>query len=359
MEVYNDYLELQKIFNFSFCNKLEKKIRIGIYTYGLKGAGLQRSTSLIINYFYKIKIFDIYIFTVNLREDKEYFVPKNIKRIIVNYYNIDNLIKEVKKKNINILIYQFPLHEQIAKLNKLKKIKIIFIIHQCFLYWIYYNYFAFKTLYRIYQSLKYVISLIPFENDYLFRKWGIRSILMDNFMTYKYNFAIQSDLSSKIILMVGRGIDKLKRFELGIQAMKYLVKEIPNCEMKIICELIGIDYLKILIKNLILENYIKFIEFTSTPEIYYKNASLHLFPSISECFPMILCETKIYGIPNILVGIDYVKMLDGGTVVIYDDSPRTLAKEAINILKNDKLRKKLGMEARESMKKFKNELLLN
>lgn len=344
--------------NLSFYNKLENKVRIGIYTSGLTGAGLQRSTSLIINHFYKIKIFDIYLFTVNIKEDNEYLIPKNVKRIIIKYYIIENLIKEVKKKMIDILIYQFPSYEQIVKLNKLKNIKIIFYIHQCFLYWIYYNYFTFKNLYKIYQSLKYVISLIPFENDYLFTKWGIRSILMDNFISYEYNSIIQSDLSTKIILMIGRANDKLKRFELGIKSMKYLIKDIPNCVMKIISEIIDIDFLKVLIKKLNLENYIRFIGYTPIPELYYKNSSLHIFPSISECFPMILCETKIYGIPNILIGIDYVKMLEGGTIVIYDDSPRILAKEAINILKKDKYRKKLGMEARRSMKIFKNELLL-
>jgi hypothetical protein len=44
---------------------------------------------------------------------------------------------------------------------------------------------------------------------------------MNNFLTYDYNKVIQSDLTSKAILMIGRGNDKNKRFELGIFAMKY------------------------------------------------------------------------------------------------------------------------------------------
>ena len=85
-------------------------------------------------------------------------------------------------------------------------------------------YEIFQT-YKLYQSSKYVISLIPFENDYIFRNWGINSILMDNFMTYDYYSITPSDLSSKTILMIGRGIDKLKRFDLGIKTMKYIIKE--------------------------------------------------------------------------------------------------------------------------------------
>jgi hypothetical protein len=73
---------------------------------------------------------------------------------------------------------------------------------------------------------------------------------------------------------------------------------------------------------------------------------------------MVLCETKIYGIPNILIGLDYVKMAKGGTIILYDDSPESISRESINILKNINYRKKLGKEARKSMKQFKNELLL-
>ena len=92
----------------------------------------------------------------------------------------------------------------------------------------------FKSLYKAYKRSKYVVSVVPIENDYLFKQWGIRSILMDNFMTYEYNSVIPSDLSSKTILMIGRGYDKIKRFELGIKAMKYIIEEIPQAKLEVI-----------------------------------------------------------------------------------------------------------------------------
>ena len=52
---------------------------------------------------------------------------------------------------------------------------------------------------------------------------GIRSILMYNYISYEYDSVIPSDLSSKIILMLGRAFDKLKRFDLGIMSMKYIL----------------------------------------------------------------------------------------------------------------------------------------
>ena len=354
---YN-YFNIQKGLNITFQNKIKKKIKIGTFTIGLKNGGRARITSLLLNYLNKINIFDIYLLTLKVKEIDEYIInQKNIKRILIKIYNIENLIKEIKKKKINILIYQLSNRKEISFLNKIKNIKIIFYLHQSLFYWIYSNYLEFKYLYKEYQNSKYIVSLVPFENNYLFKKWGINSILMNNFVTFEYNYIIPSNLLSKEILMVGRGADKYKRFNLGIQSMEYIIEEIFECNMKIISEIEYIFSLINLVNNLNLENRIKFIGFTVTPEIYFKNASIHFFPTLSESFGLVLSETKIYGIPNILVGLDYVSIAKGGTFIIYDDSPESIAREAIKILKNDKYKKELGREARLSMEKFQNKIL--
>jgi glycosyltransferase involved in cell wall biosynthesis len=128
--------------------------------------------------------------------------------------------------------------------------------------------------------------------------------------------------------------------------------------MKIISDILLNDHLKQSVNKLKLNNSIDFVGYTSTPEIFFNNASLHIFPSICESFGLVLSETKIFGIPNIVVGLDYVSIIKGGTIILYDDNSEFIAKEAIKILKDEKYRKKLGKEARKSMKKFKNELLL-
>ena len=356
-ELNKYYRQIQRNINLKFNNNLKDKIKIGIYTYSFKNGGLQKLTSLILKYFHNIKIYDIYIFTIKGKEDNEYIIPQNVKRIIIKKPRLENLINQINNNKIDILIYNFFNSTEIEILNQFKNTKIIFYIHQSIFYWIYLNYFLFKSLYTAYQKSKYIISLVPFENDYLFPKWGIRSILMNNFISYEFNEIIPSDLSSKIILMIGRAEDKLKRFELGIKAMKYIIKEIPNSEMKIISALKP-RQLKSLVGFLNLTNNIRFTGYSNRPEIYFKNASLHIFPSISESFGLVLCETKIYGIPNILVGIDYLTIQKGGTIVIYDDNPESIAVEAIKILKNYKIRKQLGENARNSMKVFKNELIV-
>ena len=260
-------------------------------------------------------------------------IPKSIKRIIVDGGKISNLIKELKKKKINILIYQFYDAYSIKQLNKLNKTKTIIYNHSSIFYWINIKFFSiFNQTYQEYINSKYVISLVPLENDYIFKKWGINSILMDNFMTYEYELISPSNLFSNNILMLGRADDKNKRFDLCFKAFEYILQYIPDCKINIMSSINNTLFLQNLACNLNLENNIEFLGYISQPQIFFKNASLHILPSIGESFSMALCETKIFGIPNILIGLEYLSASSGGTVIIFDDSSELLAKESINLL---------------------------
>lgn len=339
-------------------NNINSKIRIAIYTVSLSNGGLQRITSILINHFEKIKIFEIYLFCQKPKEKDEFTISENIKRILIkNPESINSLIEIIRKKKIDIFIYQFPRANDIKILNNLKNVKVIFYIHSSICYWFYVNYFEVLKIYKEYQNSKYIISLIPVESNYLFKKWGINSILLENFVTHDYNTSIVSDLSSTKILLIGRGASKLKRFELGIQAIEYIRFEFPELILKIISKREGADDLESYINNLDLKNYIQFSNDSYNPSIYFNNASLNYITSISECFPMVLSETKIYGIPNILLGLNYVMLANKGTKIIYDDTPETLAKVSKKILFNKIYKKKLSRKARISMKYFNNENL--
>jgi len=95
-KIIQNYIQVQNELNISFSKRKKGKINIGIYAYGLKNGGRARSTSLLINYFKNIKIFDLYLFSRRLKEDDEYKIPDNIKRTLVNQ---DLIIKIKKKKN--------------------------------------------------------------------------------------------------------------------------------------------------------------------------------------------------------------------------------------------------------------------
>ena len=352
--INKNLLIIKNDFNLTIINQIKKQINVAVYAFGIKNGGRARVTSLLINYFIKIKIFKLYLFTKVEKQENEYLIPQFIPRIVIK----NKIIKIIKKYKIDILIYQLSFDDEIKLLNNFKNIKVIFYQHLSIFDWIYGNYTRFKNLYKNYRKSKYVVSIVPFENDYIFKKWGINSILINNFITYDYKKIISSNLSSKTILMIGRADAKKKRFHIGINALEYIINEIPECKMLIISELKGMNNLMILIDNLNLKNNIIVNGYTSMPEIYFKNSSLNIFPSISEAFPMVICETKIFGIPNIMIGIDYITISEKGIEIIYDDSPELLAIKSVKLLLNYEYRKILGTEGRKNMKRFNNDLLL-
>ena len=353
-EIYYSHTKY-KIYNKIFEKKCLKKINFGIFIPTLSNGGRERITALLITYLTKVNIFNTYLFTKSRKNKYEYKIPENTNRI--HTYGNQDLINQLIKYKIDVFVYQSYNTYEMELVNKLTSVKTIFYNHSSFWFWIYFNRAHFiPYLYKIYKNAKYVISLIPFENDFLFKKWGINSILMNNFVTYEYDDITPSDLTTKNIIMIGRANDRMKRFDLGVKAMKYIVDEVPDSQMLIISNTYGSGYLVNLVKSLNITKNVKFVGYSLKPDMYFKNASLHIFPTIIECFPMVLSETKIYGIPNIISGIDYVSAAKGGVININNDDPRAIANESIKILKDFNYRKKLGQTARESMKKFRNEI---
>ena len=340
------------IFNHSNSDK----INVAFYNYCIRYGGIERVTAILLNYFYKEDNFNFYLITVSGILEGEYSIPSNIKRICLSEQKT-NIYRAIRMEKIDILINNCDDPNEIIKLNKLNSIKVIHCTHSVFLYRIYQHFYHIEnTVYQAYKNCKYVLALVPLENDYLFKIWGINSLLMENPLTFEFNSVVPSDLSQKNIIMMGRGNDPAKRFELGIISMKNIVKVIPESTMYLISSFC--ENLDKKIQSLNLEKNVKITGFQKNPGIYLKNASLHIFASLSEAYPMVLAEVKIYGIPSILCGLDYVILAKGGTVIIYDDDPDTIAKEAIKILKDDEYRKKLGNEARESMKNLSNEIIV-
>ena len=207
-----------------------KYIKVAYYSASMRYGGIERVFSILINYLSKEKFFIFYLITKTGKLKGEYPIS-NAKRISLYESNI-SLYKALEKEKIDILIYNYE-NKEVEKLNKLNKTKVIFYNHSSFLFWIYrMKIYNFKdTVYYLYRNCKYVISLIPLENDYLFKKWGINSIYMDNPSTYEYDSVIPSDLENNNIILIGRGNDPVKRYDLPIKAMEFILKEVPYCQM--------------------------------------------------------------------------------------------------------------------------------
>ena len=156
-ELNNNYFKIQFDLNLSFHNILKKKINIAIYYKSIKNGGIERLVSLLINYFSNVNIFNTFLLTQEKKDENEYKIPVNTKRIIINKNKNKDLIRVLKNEKIDILIYHFYYKFEIDALNALKTTKTIFYNNSCFLIWIYGNACSlFRTLYNSYKKSKYI-----------------------------------------------------------------------------------------------------------------------------------------------------------------------------------------------------------
>ena len=153
--------------NLNLFEKLNNKINLGIYSFGMKNGGRARLTSILINYLNNLKLFKICLFTILSKQDKEYLIPGDIKRMVIKN-NIKYLNKIISKNKIDILIYNLNNDREINYLNTKTIPKIIYYQHTSFFYMLYYNYTYFLSLYKEYQKSKYIVSLVPIENNYIY-----------------------------------------------------------------------------------------------------------------------------------------------------------------------------------------------
>jgi ADP-heptose:LPS heptosyltransferase len=78
----------------------------------------------------------LFLFTRELgfEKESEYYIENDIIRISKKNFTISNLIKEIRKKKIDILIFQHSNSKDIKILSNLTDIKTIFYQHQSFFF---------------------------------------------------------------------------------------------------------------------------------------------------------------------------------------------------------------------------------
>lgn len=161
----------------------------------------------------------------------------------------------------------------------------------------------------------------------------------------------QEKSDKKIILFVGRLV-KRKGVNYLILALKEVLKEI---EAKLIIVGDGGERknLEKLTNELNLNNYVEFKGFVSDKELayYYKNCDLFVLPAIvdekgdTEGLGVVLLEAMVYKKPVIASAVggilDIVKDYENG-ILVPEKEPKILAEKILEVLKDEKLAKKLG-----------------
>ena len=240
-------------------------------------------------------------------------------------------------------------------MKKKYNIKIVQIMHEFPLFHLYYT--NLNLFNRNWHNLKQFDAVFAFSPTqiYYYHKQGLnQSIYMPGHLYYEPRDITPAKLQNKNLIMVGRACAE-KRYHLAIKAMKYIIKEVPNCTLTIVSDrdrgLIKLS------KDLGVYEHVIFTGKQNDVHKYLIDSSIYLLLSDYESYCYALAEAKAFGLANINTGKKYLVLTKNGTINIDSEEPKEIADACIKLLKNQTYLKEQGNLARKSLEPYTYEYL--
>lgn len=157
--------------------------------------------------------------------------------------------------------------------------------------------------------------------------------------------AVQRKTDRPVVVSVGR-IEIFKDIVSLIIAMKDVKDEIPNVMCLIYGESIDLEYSKKCVeavKELKLEDNVRFMGKTAEPEKAYNLADVVAMSSLTEAFPFAAIEAMACGKPVVATDVGGTReAIEGCGVLVRSRNPPELARAIVKLLKDKPLRTRLG-----------------
>lgn len=158
------------------------------------------------------------------------------------------------------------------------------------------------------------------------------------------------------ILYVGR-LTGIKGVDVLLRAIPIIKRAVPNLLLYIMGAGPQEDELKRLVKELNIEENVKFLGFISGDEkyAYFKSADAFVLPSRHESAPVVLPEAMACGKPIVASDVGGIPFMveDGKTgLLVKPGNVEELAEKIITLLQSEELREKMGKVGREKIKNF-------
>lgn len=364
---HNDLIKMD-LSNINFNSKRteNKPIKTIAFIYHrLFDGGIEKMISNLSFIFYN-EGYKIIIFTDSDENQNDYAIPNDTIRVKIPDNNIDKFktFKEnIEKYDIDVVLYNKWLSREItidALMIKQLNTKFITIIHGNYLV---FNYLNIPQFFYYGNTLKlsdYVITLSNKDKNF-YESLGINNVYyIPN--PSNYNNEQVSNLDTKNIVWLARFEINIKRPHLAIKAFSKVVEKIPDAQLFIIGtgSDSDIEFINKNIKFFKVENNCHLVGFDLETKKYFLNSSIHLVTSVSEGFSMVILESKSYGVPTVMFDLPYLEVVkdNKGVLKAEEGDIDGLAELMITILENEEYRKKLGKEAKDSLKKFNNDNIL-
>lgn len=362
---YDKSLDFFEKYPFSFSKKDIKTI--GTYYRRAYAGGIERVQSQLINLWTNMG-YNVVLFTEEPESKYDYPYPSSTKRVIIpSATNLEqrlvSLQEIIYKEKIDVYINHYWSNSSIlweCTLFKLNKIPYLIYAHGNFSSFYGYGKWALDSQ-RVFKQSNLLISLSE-TNARFYQLCGCKTYLVQNPIPDDLISVGPRDcspLKSKRILFIGRLHDDKLPMDM-INIFKLVHEHIPDSYLDIVGSDEDSHYSKKIInfchENL-LDNYVVFHGQKKADELadFYRNASILLFTTKSEGYPMVLLEAKAYGLPIVMNELPYLTLVKDNLGIL--SAPvgdiTTMAKHIIKLLSDTNLREQFGLNSRSSFETFK------
>lgn len=321
--------------------------------------GIERVQAQLMNLWVQMG-YNVVLFTEEVENKLDYPYPPTIKRIIIPAPDkiVERLFvlqKACIEEKVDLYVnHNWGNPTVIWECMILKMIHIPFVqyIHGHFAWNIWTNK---DSLYQpeIFKLCDLVLSLSE-TNARFYQLCGCKSYMVQNPVPEDIaNNTEVSKLDSKHILMVGR-LSVEKHPMDAVKIFKNVHDEIPDA----VLDIVGgddYDFIPQIIAYAEQNNFRDSVvlhgrKLQSEVAEFYKKSACVIFTSEMEGYPMVVLESKAYGLPLIMYELPYLSLVkDGkGIITAKQGDIVTMAENTIKLLKDDEYRMDLGKQAKES-----------
>lgn len=334
--------------------------RVAFYFPHYVQGGVERVISLQMPIFQKLG-YKVFLIT-DFLDDDEYVLPEGVERIVVapkyEENRADELHNVILEKSIDAIIYHALSSPRLMfdiVMFKLLGVKVVGLRHEL-------TYQTFGVLdekpanyHRIYQNLDKLVVLARTEEMY-FNVMGCNTVYIPNIVQFSQQKKVNGD--SCTILWLGRFHQNQKNYFDPVLIIAEVAKKIPNAKLVMLGreEEAG-AYSKIykFLKENNLEQNVIIAGSVSDVEKYYSKSYIHLMTSSYETFPMVMIESKSFGLPLVTYSMPYLELLreGGGYINVAQGDIKGAADAIVCLFEDKQLWNKLSLESYQSLDKFK------
>ena len=340
---------------------------IGMFYYRLYNGGVERVMSLLSPILEKAG-YRVVIFTENGPTEEDYPIPDTVSHIQMKTGSFDPIgrmeewQKLIKEYDIDLFIYHAYRHTDMALDSfsiKSTGAHLSLFFHSSISSPLRYpldsgiNWTRQREIMALFDS---AITLSEVDCAW-FRALGFHAVQVANPLTFQPAKVSCSSLSEKRAVWVGR-LSPEKQYSEAFEIARLVHEKLPEFTLHIVGKAETNEQtaeIMSYVNEQKMSEYVLFDGYHEDVSEDYRKASVYLCTSAFEGFPMVLEEAKVFGLPIVSYEVSNLTLLrqpNSGVFVVPQGDRNAAAERIIRLLSDEKLRKKMGKQARKSIEEL-------